>query len=76
VSVPLEHTGHIDEIVVAEDAESVVVLAIVCTPAMPGIGLHHDEPHRVWLAEPLGDRQVIDGATGRTLRNEQRRGED
>jgi hypothetical protein len=29
----------------------------------------------VWLAEPLGDRQVIDGATGRTLRNEQRRGE-
>ena len=67
VWVPVEQDGHVDEVIVAEDDEQVVVLAVVCTRGAPRVRVRHEEPHRVWLREPLGDREVVDGVTGRPL---------
>jgi hypothetical protein len=67
VWLPLRGDGHVDEILVAEDDERVVVLAIMCTSEMPDDEPPLACPYRVVLAEPLGDREVIDGATGEPI---------
>jgi hypothetical protein len=55
---------HMDEIVVTEDDECVVVYEIVCA-AVAGTSRDGCEcPWSVYLDLPLGDRVVIDGATG------------
>ena len=65
----IEITGreHVDEIVVAEDADTVVVYATICTAVAGEQGETGDVPHHVWLEEPLGDRIVFDGTTGERL---------
>jgi hypothetical protein len=65
----IEITGseHVDEIVVAEDADTVVVYATICRAVAGEQGEPCDVPHHVWLEQPLGDRVVIDGTTGERL---------
>jgi hypothetical protein len=58
---------HVDDIVVAEDDETVAVYATVCTAIDGEEGETGDVPHHVWLERPLGDRVVIDGTVGRRL---------
>ena len=67
VWVLLDHGEHVDDLIVAEDDEQVVVLAVACTPADGPHGLRHHEPFRVWLRAPLGDRTVVDGLTGEPM---------
>jgi len=55
---------HVDQIHVAEDAESVVVLVTVCCALVGERGERMDVPCNVWLDEPLGDRVVVDGSRG------------
>jgi hypothetical protein len=55
---------HIDDVVHAEDDETVVVLGTVCTPALACLGGRTDCPTHVYLEAPLGGREVIDGVTG------------
>ena len=58
---------HVDDIVVAEDATSVVVYTTVCTSVAGEDGEHWEGPWHVYLDSPLGDREVIDGTTGRAV---------
>lgn len=55
---------HVDDIVVAEDDESVVVYAIVCASVAGMDGQAWEGPWHVYLGQPLADRVVIDGVTG------------
>jgi hypothetical protein len=55
---------HVDDIVVAEDELTVVVLATVCTSVSGEVGAHWEGPWHVYLERPLGVRAVIDGASG------------
>jgi hypothetical protein len=55
---------HVDDIVLAEDDESVVVYGIVCTSVSSTDGGAWEGPWHVYLDRPLGDRVVIDGVTG------------
>jgi hypothetical protein len=55
---------HVDDIVLAEDDESVVVYGIVCTSVAGTNGRAWEGPWHVYLGQPLGDRAVIDGVTG------------
>jgi hypothetical protein len=55
---------HVDDIVVAEDDESVVVFAIVCASIAGTDGPACEGPWHVYLDQPLADRVVIDGVTG------------
>lgn len=55
---------HVDEILVAEDADTVVVYATACYPASWDLGDRCDCPFHVYLDRPLGDRTVLDGAFG------------
>jgi hypothetical protein len=59
---------HVDEILVAEDDESVVVYATVCTPTGGDSGERWEGPWHVYLDRPLGDRVVIDGRDGSSVR--------
>jgi hypothetical protein len=65
--IALVRDEHVDEIVVAEDDETVVVYATVCRAVDPAGGDECDVPHHVYLEQPLGDRAVIDGTTGERL---------
>jgi hypothetical protein len=58
---------HIADIVVAEDAETVVVLGTVCTANLDQGGDCCEVPCHVYLDDPLGDRAVIDGVTGEAI---------
>jgi hypothetical protein len=58
---------HVDDIVVAEDATAVVVLATVCTPVTGEPGACCEVPCHVWLDEPLGRREVVDGVSGEVV---------
>jgi hypothetical protein len=58
---------HVDEIVVAEDATTVAVLATVCTPETSDDRDCCEVPCHVYLERPLGDRTVVDGVTGRDV---------
>jgi hypothetical protein len=60
----LRRDEHIDDIVVAEDARSVVVFATICTPVGGACGDACDVPHHVYLDGPLAGRTVIDGTRG------------
>jgi hypothetical protein len=55
---------HVDDVVVEEDERTVVVLATVCTRIADEPGPCYEAPAHVSLDRPLGDRAVIDGATG------------
>jgi hypothetical protein len=55
---------HVDDIVVAQDDESVVVYAIVCASVVETDGEAWEGPWHVYLRKPLADRVVIDGVTG------------
>jgi hypothetical protein len=55
---------HVDDIVVAEDDESVVVYAIVCASVAGTDGQAWEGPWHVYLGQPLANRVVIDGVTG------------
>jgi hypothetical protein len=55
---------HIDDIEVAEDDDSVVVLGTVCTAALGEEGEAVESPYHKYLKRPLGDRVVIDGFGG------------
>lgn len=52
---------HVDDVLAAEDDESVVVLAYTCTPAAGAFGMPHHEPAGIYLERPVGDRVVVDG---------------
>ena len=52
---------HVDDIVVAEDDGSVVVLATVCCSVAGSCGDPCEVPFHVYLDRPLGTRVVIDG---------------
>jgi len=58
---------HVDDIVVAEDAETVVVLGTVCTPNLDESGDSCEVPCHVYLDDALGGRTVIDGVTGEVV---------
>ena len=55
---------HVDDIVVAEDEQTVVVFCTVCAAAAGEDGERWEGPWHVYLDAPLGDRTVIDGSTG------------
>lgn len=61
------------DILLDEEADRVRVRAFACVDTTPhrrrfdGGSSEMDCPLRVWLSEPLGDRPVIDGATGEEL---------
>jgi hypothetical protein len=55
---------HVDDIVVAEDAERVVVLGTVCSSVSGDDGPAYEAPFHVYLERRLGRRQVVDGAYG------------
>lgn len=57
---------HVDEILVAEDATTVAVLATVCTPETGDLE-SCEIPYSVYLEGPLGGRAVVDGVTGRVV---------
>jgi hypothetical protein len=58
---------HVDEIVSAEDDETVVVCGCVCMSAAGDEGEPSDYPAYVVLEQPLGDRAVVDGVSGEPL---------
>jgi hypothetical protein len=59
---------HMDNVMVAEDAERVVVFGVMCMPEVQDIHQRADEsPYHVYLKAPLGDRTVIDGFTGEVV---------
>jgi hypothetical protein len=55
---------HVDDIVVAEDDETVVVYGIVCASVAGTDGPAWEGPWHVYLGQPLAGRVVIDGVTG------------
>jgi hypothetical protein len=55
---------HVDDIVVAEDNESVVIYATVCASVAGMDGQAWEGAWHVYLGQPLADRVVIDGVTG------------
>ena len=58
---------HVDDIVVAEDAETIAVLGSVCT-SESGVDRECCEvPCHVYLDSPLGNRAVVDGVTGKPV---------
>jgi hypothetical protein len=65
--IVLQRDEHVDELVFAEDDETVVVYATVCTAIDGEEGDECDVPHHLWLERPLGDRVVVDGTNGRRL---------
>ncbi|MDA0181283.1 hypothetical protein OJ997_13330 [Solirubrobacter phytolaccae] len=58
---------HVDEIVTAEDDETVVVCGCVCMSVIGDHGEPIDFPAHAALERPLGDRVVIDGVSGEPL---------
>lgn len=60
----LRSDEHMDQIFVAEDAETVAVLGVICTPADGRFDDCCEVPHHVYLERPLGDRVVVDGFCG------------
>jgi hypothetical protein len=58
---------HVDDIVVAEDEQTVVVFATVCTSVAGEPRTLWEGPWHVYLDRPLDDRPVIDGTNGRTV---------
>lgn len=58
---------HVDEIVTAEDEDTVVVFGCVCMSVIGDEGPPIDAPAFVVLERPLGDRTVIDGVRGAPL---------
>ena len=52
------------DIVVSEDAHSVVVLGLICEPVGGDAGEPCEFPFHVYLDRPLGDRTVFDGCGG------------
>ncbi len=58
---------HVDEIVTAEDDETVVVFGCVCMSVVGDHGPPIDAPAFVVLERPLGDRTVVDGVSGAPL---------
>jgi len=58
---------HIDDIVVAEDENTVVVLGTVCVSVFGDEGEPVECPAHVWLRRPLGERTVIDGFNGEPI---------
>jgi hypothetical protein len=58
---------HVDDIVVAEDEQTVVVFGTVCTAAGSEEGERCEVPYHVYLDAPLGRRTVIDGTTGEVV---------
>jgi hypothetical protein len=64
VRFALEGDEHVDDIVVAEDEQTVVVFCTVCTAAAGEEGERWEGPWHVYLDAPLGRRTVIDGTTG------------
>jgi hypothetical protein len=65
--IVLRGDEHVDEIVTAEHAKTVVVLATVCTSALGETGDFCEVPCHVWLDEPLGRREVVDGVSGEVV---------
>lgn len=55
---------HTDDILVAEDDDTVVVSGCVCMGVMGDDGEMIDVPAHALLSRPLGDRLVIDGVSG------------
>lgn len=58
---------HVDEIVTAEDDDTVVVFGCICMSVVGDEGPPIDAPAFVMLERPLGDRTVIDGVSGAPL---------
>jgi len=58
---------HVDEIVTAEDEETIVVFGCVCMSVVGDEGEAIDAPAYVVLERPLGERTVIDGVSGEIL---------
>ena len=58
---------HVDAVAVREIDERVLVLATVCTSPIAVGREAMDVPVHVYLDRPLGDRVVVDAATGRTV---------
>lgn len=63
----LQGDQHMDEIVTAEDEESVIVFGCVCMSVVGDEGEPIDAPAYVVLERPLGDRLVVDGVSGAPL---------
>jgi hypothetical protein len=58
---------HVDDIVVAEDADTVAVLGSVCTSESGEDRECCEVPCHVYLERPLGRRVVVDGVTGEVV---------
>jgi hypothetical protein len=67
VRFELRGDEHIDDIVVAEDEQTVVVFGTVCTAVGGQEGHRCEVPYHEYLRAPLGDRTVIDGTTGEAV---------
>jgi hypothetical protein len=57
----------VDDIVVAEDDETVVVFGTVCMSVVGEDGEPIDTPAYVMLERPLEDRTVVDGVSGQEV---------
>jgi hypothetical protein len=61
---------HVDEVLLAEDAEKIVLAAYVCSPATGSGGRHRIEAIKKYAARSLDGRPVIDRFSGEVLVNE------
>ena len=59
---------HVDDIIVAEDEQTIVALAIVSTSWACDGSQPCEVPFHVYLERPLGGRAVIDGCGGKPVR--------
>ena len=63
----IQGAQHVDDIVIAEDDETVVVFGTVCMSVVGEGGEPIDAPAYVMLDRPLDDRVVIDGVSGEVV---------
>ncbi len=68
VWVTVREHEHLVETRLAEDDEKIVVLAFLSSPSGGELGRPHSEPAMLYLDQPVGGRQVLDGSVnGRRL---------
>jgi hypothetical protein len=67
IYIAVREDEHVDEVLLAEDANQIVVAAYACTPAYGGtVGWYTDQSNQ-HIELPLGNRPVIDRFTGEVI---------
>src|SRR5689334_18983600 len=58
---------HLERLVEAPDRVTVTVIAVYISPPLPQTGLGYEYEVPAHLAQPLGNRLVVDGSSGRAV---------